>query len=300
MPIGTSMNAIGIADNEYYTDGYMQDDKVNEYEDGSSYANYGYESDRSYENNNYDRDYPSYKDDYKSNYHEEYKSYDNNDYKSKDKEQNIVSISNINCNTVNYNFNNVAIGNFSNGNSGIGGAALGDGSNGDLSTNSNGDNQGYYDGYKNEKGITCIDNINNTNTNIATGDDGNATDGDGNLTTPCEDCFINNLDPNEVEAVENALEIGLALPVNGEAVVVFSIAELCEALDASTSLEVSANIVTLELFLDDSTNIPLDAIINLIACLEELYNVSGSGLSDLTTTGGGLSTLPTAPSLGLP
>ena len=84
---------------------------VNHYED-NGYANESYvvsEQERSYKNNDYKGEYLSYK----PAYNQEYKLYENNDYKSKEKEQNILNISIINCNTVNYNFNRVAIGNLS-------------------------------------------------------------------------------------------------------------------------------------------------------------------------------------------
>ena len=168
LPFGSSNlinNANAIAsEDEYYTEQYDR------------YANDEYKSDRSsYGNSNYDREYPSYKPDYKQD--DRSYGYEDNKYKSKDKERNIVSISNINCNTVNYNFDNVAIGNFSNGNSGIGGSVANDGNNGALNANANGNVAGYSDGYQKGKDITCISNINNNNTNIQTGNGGNATNG---------------------------------------------------------------------------------------------------------------------------
>jgi hypothetical protein len=195
MPFGSSMNlsnSMAIAEEEYYSDRYDERFVNDDY--------YVLEKDAYYGNDNYNREYATYK----ADYDDDYKSYDNNDYKSKDKERNIVSTSNINCNTVNYNFNNVVIGNFSNGNSGIGRGAE-DETNGDLSANANGNNGGgYYDGYQIGKDITCISNINNNNTNIAIGNDGNATEGPE--LPPCEQCFFDILSEDQRAAMEALFE----------------------------------------------------------------------------------------------
>ena len=198
LPFGTSMNAMGIAESEYYTDEYMKyaNDMVAHYEDESSYANDGYKSDQSsYENNNYDRKYPSYKQDSNSY------GYDDK-YKSKDRDSNSVSLSKINCENVNNNFNNVVIGNLNIGNSGEQEAGN---SNGALNANTYGNaGERYNDGYQKDKDkdIQCI--INNNNT-IITGDGGNATD--GNVTGTCEECFTLNLNAAQIEDVENLLSL---------------------------------------------------------------------------------------------
>jgi len=151
-----------------------------------AFDDYGYDNDQygrysaMNDSNDYDEDqYPSYEN---HDYQSVYQSYVEDRDKSKDNERNVVSTSNVNCNTVNYNFNNVAIENFSNGNSGIGGstAASDDGTNGALNANSNGNNRGggYYDGYQKDKDITCITNINNNNTSIG-GTGGNGTNSTG-------------------------------------------------------------------------------------------------------------------------
>ena len=198
MPIGTSMNVMGIAENEYYTDKYMgyANDMVNEYEDESSYANNdGYESDSSsYGNDNYDLEYPSYKHDYNSDY-QSY-GYDNK-YKSKDKDRDSsVSTSKIKCENVNNNFNNNVIENLNIGNSGRGGDTSDDRTNGVLSANANGNNgERYNDGYQKAKGVSCI--INNNNTIITAG---NATDDNGNEILTCEECFNAFLTPEQIDA----------------------------------------------------------------------------------------------------
>jgi hypothetical protein len=79
-----------------------------------------------------------------------------------------------------------------------------------LSAGSYGGNSGekYYEGYsKQDKGFECIINNNNNNTNVVSdGDDGgNVTDGDGNETDTCEDCFLNALGPIIIEQFENYL-----------------------------------------------------------------------------------------------
>jgi hypothetical protein len=180
-------NANAITENEYYTDQYMRyaDDMVNYYEDEPSYADDGYDlsepQDRSYGNNNYDdSDYPSYKPDYKQD--DRSYGYEDDKYKLKDKERsdNSVSISKINCNSVNYN----VIGNVT-GDNNIGNDGRAANSNGALGGNAYGnDGERYNDGYQKNKGVSCV--ITNNNTIITTD---NATDGNGDVILTCEECF---------------------------------------------------------------------------------------------------------------
>src|SRR5262245_5671770 len=86
LSFGASMDAMSIAEDEFYTNQYLQyaNNMVNEYDDLSSYKNKNYQ----------DREYQSYKQD--SN------SYVNDDiYKFKDKDRsNSVSISKIKCENI--------------------------------------------------------------------------------------------------------------------------------------------------------------------------------------------------------
>ncbi|HEX5185355.1 MAG TPA: hypothetical protein VFV86_00570 [Nitrososphaeraceae archaeon] len=276
LPFGKSniiSNANAIAtEDEYYTDQYER------------YGNDEYYSDRSsYGKSNYEREYPSFKSDYKKD--ERSYGYEDNKYKSNDKERNIVSISNINCNTVNYNFNNVVIGNFSNGNSGIGGAAAAsaDGINGALNTNANGNNEGYNNGYQKGKDITCIANINNNNTNISTGaasnaTNGNATDGgNDNATDPCVECFLEILNEDQIAEIETFFENGglsIELDLLGTvSVTINSFEEFCVLVE--TVLDLGIGIDSVFFYVDQLVSFVADdnEITELTDCIEEALGI---------------------------
>jgi hypothetical protein len=136
-----------------------------------SYEKNIYDTAPSYGNGNYQpREYSSYQQDYK----QEYQSYEkDNNYKSKkDDSSKSVSISKINCINNNVNINGNNVGDINIGSKGVTAAAEGY-----LGAYSSGN--GYYgkgynggDDNKKDKGIDCIINNNNTNTNIG---DGNQT-----------------------------------------------------------------------------------------------------------------------------
>ncbi len=289
MPIGTSMNAMAITENEYYTDKYMgyANDMVNHYEDESSYANDGYESDRSsYGNDNYDPEYPRYKPDYKQ--HSNSYEYDDK-YKSKD----IVSISKINCINNNVNINGNNTGDINVGNSGRG-VSADDGTNGGVLAGNEFGNDGerYSDGYnKKDNGIVCeIDNSNN-NTIITTG--GNATDGDVPEPITCELCFTLNANELEIERIEEILfEV---TEESEEFGTLTTIEQLCQALRNAMPLTPEQNEVIVNLLREITGDLLVQNSDAILECLDELGLIDftpDSGLSELPSESG-LSNLPT-------
>jgi hypothetical protein len=289
MPIGTSMNAMAITENEYYTDKYMgyANDMVNHYEDESSYANDGYggsEQDRSYGNNNYDREYPSYKSDYK----QDSNSYGYDDkYKLKDKDSsNSVSISKINCINNNVNINGNNTGDINVGNSGRG--VSDDGTNGGILAGNEFGNDGerYFDGYnKKDNGIVCeIDNSNN-NTIITT--DGNAPDGDVPEPITCELCFTLNANELEIEGIEERLfEF---TEESEEFDTLTTIEQLCQLL--SVPLTPEQNEIVVDLLLDITADLLVQNAEAILECLDELGLIDftpDSGLSELPTIAQGI------------
>jgi hypothetical protein len=184
LPFGTSMNnsnVMAIPEDEYYTDQYINYamDMVNDYEDGSSYSNYG----------GYDSEDKSYVNDHK--------------HKSKDKDSSSsISLNKLNCINNNVNINGNNTGDINVGNSGRSASTSPGTDEGYLGVGSLGGN--YGEGYNKQKdqGFNCIINNNNTNTNIVLGGGGNVTDGNGNVPEPqtCEECFRAFLTEEEIDA----------------------------------------------------------------------------------------------------
>jgi hypothetical protein len=108
----------------------------------------------------------------------------NSYYKSKDSN---VIVKKIKCTNINNNINGDIIGDVSVGNGQVGAAAAEDERDSSVGSFGGNDDQynGYDSGYTKDKDFVCI--INNNNNNIR-GD--NATDGNGNETEICEDCFL--------------------------------------------------------------------------------------------------------------
>ena len=281
LPFSTSMNVMAFGEYEYETE---QDyryamNMVNDYED---------------ENRSYDNDYEPDYSSYRHNYKPDYQSYENDNYKkSKDKSYSI-SINKLNCNNVNNNINGDVIGNVNVGNNGREGEAANSSSEGSFSANAFGSGERYYDGdNKKDKGFTCITNNNNNNTIIMSGG-GNATNnGNETIIDSCEECFNENLNDEQLQDIEDALT-GFGI----------NLQSYCETL-AGTTLSNDDKLSSLNGLFED-VEIPGDLRPVILECLDELGIIdffSDSGLSDLpTTTGsaGGLTNLPSVPSLGLP
>jgi hypothetical protein len=72
----------------------------------------------------------------------------------------------------------------------------------------------------------------------------------------CEDCFRQNLNTTEFENLEETLANGVQIFVDGKFIIVFSLEEFCEAVEAATPLEL-ANATFFVLSLSNFTNIIL-------------------------------------------
>jgi len=160
-----------------YYDG--MDDKYNSYEPEPQYPQqYAEKEYNSYEQPEYGMDRyekPSYRNDYYER--PEYPPYgkDNNGYKSKKDISNSVSLNKLNCINNNVNINGINTGDINVGASGILASSPGT-DEGYLGVgSSDGNSEGYDNGYNEQKGesFNCIINNNNINNNLA----GNATDG---------------------------------------------------------------------------------------------------------------------------
>ena len=128
-----------------------------------------------------------------NSYKPQYTSYDKDDSRDKSKDDNkSVDIKKIKCINTNLNINGNNTADINVGNKGqvnLGGySSAGSGYGGEG-----------YNNNKNDKGFTCI--INNNNTNIG----GNVTDGNGNETNTCEECFERFLTPTELTALDELL-----------------------------------------------------------------------------------------------
>ena len=114
----------------------------------------------------------------------------NNYYKSeKDNSKKSVNINKIKCINDNININGVNSGDVNIGNKGhVPTPTIQEGYLGVSSSSGGYGSEGYS---KQGKGFDCIINNNNNNTNVAAGAGagGNVTDGNGNETDACEDCF---------------------------------------------------------------------------------------------------------------
>ena len=216
-----------------------------------------------------DNDYNSYElpeyPSYKPNYKPTYPSYDGKDDKrDKSKKDSIKSndIKTIKCININLNINGGNAGDVNVGNKGQGasaeegyiGAYSSDGGYGET-------NNGYYDGYNNnkkDKDFDCIINNNNNNTNVVGG--GNVTDGNGNITDACEECFLDNLSPEQ--------EIALAEELAANFTQFGTIKGLCEHLADETILPLT-KADTLN-FILLSIGVPVDTRGDIVDCLIEL------------------------------
>jgi hypothetical protein len=282
VPFGTSMPAMGIADNEYYPDQHMRygDDR------------YGSNQDRTYENN---------------------------DYKQKDKDSsNSVSITKLNCINVNNNINGDVIGNVNVGNS-ANGATADNGNNEALNSNGYGSNDRNNDGYQNSNGFSCIS-TNNNNNSIVTGG-GNATNGNGtngNVTLTCEECFVSILNETQIADLE-LFFAGAGIIINIDpfsTITINNFTTFCQFL-ANAELDFFPPPFGFDLLTNYVRQLldPIDAnevtIDELVVCIAKDLGlaVPDNGVGSLATaglsnspsiTGSGLSNLPTAPSLGLP
>jgi hypothetical protein len=163
-----SYGPIQYPDNNYYNSYEPRDYGMDSYDDRNSYDNKPYGNDNSYKL--------------------QYTSYDGKDDKrdkSKDSSKS-VNINKLKCINTNLNINGNNAGNISIGNKAAEGGYLGAYSSGG----------GGYDGYKKDKGFTCIINNNNTNVNTV---GGNVTDGNGDVTDTCEECFLDALGPTGLQ-----------------------------------------------------------------------------------------------------
>jgi hypothetical protein len=247
----TSFMTIGAnAQDQLY---YGMDSRYNSYEpeypdkkyDSYGYSDYAMDKDRISYDNSYESQYQSYKPDYKTQY-PSYGKDDSRDKSTKDSSKS-VSLNKIKCINTNLNINGNNTGDVNIGNKGQR----------YLGANSYG---GYYDGYDNKKGkgFDCIINDNNNNINVAGG--GNITDGNGNETDPCEECFLDNL------SLE--LEIALAEELAANFTQFGTIKGLCEHLADETISPLSKadtlNFILLRI------GVPMDIRVDIVDCLIEL------------------------------
>ena len=160
-----------------------------------------------------------------------------NDYKSQKDSSKSVFINKLKCINTNININGENTGNINIGNKGQVGTA----------------EEGYYDGYSNkDKGFDCTINNNNTNTNLV---------GNGNQTEPltCEECFIENLNEEQLNNVTIALSVSRVGNLEG----------LCEAL-SNTTFTNQEKLVALSALFTNAGITDVDAILRVLECLEEL------------------------------
>src|SRR5215211_8411054 len=192
-------------DNNNYQKSYGEDSYGPEYKDkeyNSYELDYGMDNDRkSYKTNSYEPTTTSYGND--NSYKESYGN-DNSYDKSKDSKKS-VSLNKLNCinNNVNINGNNNGTINVGNSGKSATGSGTDEGYLGVGSLGGNGEEE-YDNGYnkQKDKGFTCI--INNNNNNVLS-DGGNATNGDGNVTDTCEECFLDALGPTNLIVFETHL-----------------------------------------------------------------------------------------------
>jgi hypothetical protein len=219
---------------------------------------------KSYGKDSYKSQFQSYIPDYKP----QYSSYDKKDDRDKSKDRSkSVDINKIKCINTNLNINGNNTGDINLGNKG---QVAAEGYSGAYSSGGGGydGNEGYYDGnYKKDKGITCIINNNNNNTNIVTGGGGNVTDGNGNVTDTCEECFLDALGLANLTKLETYLTgLPLTSPYN-------SLEEYCTFIESQIAsglspggLAASINTVLV------AAGITLDTaeLEDLVACLIEV------------------------------
>ena len=225
-----------------------------EYKDKNNYNNYEPEYPSKYKD---DRKYNSYKPDHygidnnydKKSYGSEqkYPSYGKDDRRDKSKDSSKSNnINKIKCINTNLNINGNNAGNVSIGNKGA--------DKGYLGAYSSGGNGGYGgEGFsKQDKDFECIINNNNTNTNLV---------GGGNQTEPltCEGCFTENLNQAQLNNITLALSVSRVGNLEG----------LCEQLSNATFTN-TEKLVSLRALFDNASITDVDAILRVLACLEEL------------------------------
>jgi hypothetical protein len=253
----------------------------------------------SYQNNYNEQpaEYPSYKEDYKQEYPQYGK--DNNSYKSKDKERGSVSINKVNCINNNVNINGNNTGDINVGNSGRTTSNSGTDGEGYLG---GGSSDGYGEGYNKQKGesFNCIINNNNTNNNF--GAAGNATDGNGDIVSECEECFRLILTPEQLTALELLLDtVGIDIIDFEDPVppitTVFSFAELCEVLGGLTGEDILVNVENIFEQGDIMVNEETEEFLAECLAVSFGFDLPDPELSGFSTTSGaaagGLSNLPT-------
>ena len=82
------------------------------------------------------------------------------------------------------------------------------------------------------------------------------------------------IDTTQIAEVEQALmENGVQLIVDGEPRTANNITELCNALNDSTTLELSSNLLTIQNFLNNNTSLIPVLVQNIIRCLAESFDV---------------------------
>ncbi|WP_148686427.1 hypothetical protein [Candidatus Nitrosocosmicus hydrocola] len=103
--------------------------------------------------------------------------------------------------------------------------------------------------------ITC-DNDNTVNNNIAIN---NGTNGGDTPLLACDECFTNNLTPEEISALEGFLQ--------------FSIAEICETLSTSSPENIPAQLDSLEDAMVITAGVDPAIAQAVIDCLEAVFGV---------------------------
>jgi hypothetical protein len=90
----------------------------------------------------------------------------------------------------------------------------------------------------------------------------------------CEDCFRQNLNTAEFEDLEETLANGLQIVVGGEFIIVNSLEDLCEALEAATTTFEIAQVVFFVLFATNPDVIPDDTtIFNIALCIADVLGI---------------------------
>jgi hypothetical protein len=244
---------------------YGIDRKYNSYEQDYEMDNY----DKKPYGNSYGQDYPSYKPEYKKDSYSKDRDYD----KSKDS-SNSVSIKKIKCNNINVNLNNIdaTLGSpipSDDAKDGAPGGALAAQGGGAVAANGlmNGGNNGdrSFVDRENNFAFVCI----NNNNNVVSGGGDNVTDGNGNDVEACEDCFEENLIPQQFGNLEAALTAGIDITLGiGNVVEVGSFVELCALIQANPLL-----IATILLQVLDSIDAGTAPLIDIAFCLATALDI---------------------------
>ena len=291
--------------NSYGPTDYYRDDKDKKYDDSYGPTDYRMDNNnrKSYGNDNgYESQYqPSLKPDYKPKY-PSYGTDDRRD-KSKDSSSKSVSLNNLNCINTNININGNNTGDINLGNKG---ADKGYSS----AYSSNGGGKGYgNDGYDNkrDKGFDCIINNNNTNINLVVAGGGNVTDGNGNETDPCEECFAQVLNATELDRLEVALENGInvTITIGTPQIEINSLEELCNVLENVTGGQIRS--VVMQILREANITLTEAEFDELVSCIRnagfipiprpvETSNINTGGLAAFNTnTAGGVASSFSSP-----